>query len=170
MSPESGADVGGIFKSTDGGANWTKLTNGLPGLTGRIGLAIAPAKPGVVMAVVQSDEGGTSDIDENHSRRGGIFRSEDSGATWTRMNSFNPRPFYFSKIEIDPANDQRVYVLGWQLFVSDDGGRTFREDLSGKGPRRCARAGHPGWKPPAGRPTRSRETPTPNPSRLCPSA
>lgn len=126
------ADVGGIFKSTDGGSSWTRLTNGLPALTGRIGLAVAQSKPGVVMAVVQSDEGGTSDIDQNHSRRGGIFRSEDDGTTWTRVNSLNPRPFYFSKIEIDPANDQRVYVLGWQLFVSDDGGRHFREDLSGK--------------------------------------
>lgn len=126
------ADVGGIFRSTDGGTNWTKLTNGLPTLTGRIGLAVAAARPGVVMAVVQSDEGGTSDIDENHSRRGGIFRSEDGGATWKRVNSLNPRPFYFSKIEIDPANDQRIYVLGWKLFVSDDGGAHFREDLSGK--------------------------------------
>ena len=129
---EGGADVGGIFKSTDGGANWTKLTNGLPGLTGRIGLAISHSKSTVVMAVVQSDEGGTSDIDQNHSRKGGIFRSEDGGASWTRVNALNPRPFYFSRLEIDPANDQRVYVMGWLLFVSDDGGRTFREDLFGK--------------------------------------
>ena len=128
----SGADVGGIFKSTDGGANWVKLTNGLPALPGRIGLAVASSKPGTVMAIVQSDAGGTSDIDENRSRRGGVFRSEDSGASWQRVNALNPRPFYFSKLEIDPANDQRVYVLGWILFVSDDGGRTFREDRFGK--------------------------------------
>ena len=127
-----GADVGGLFKSTDGGAHWTKLTNGLPSLTGRIGLAVARSKPGVIMAIVQSDEGGTSDIDSNHSRQGGVFRSEDGGGTWVRVNSFNPRPFYFSKLEIDPANDQRVYVLGWQLYVSDDAGRSFREDKSGK--------------------------------------
>jgi photosystem II stability/assembly factor-like uncharacterized protein len=126
------ADVGGIFKSTDGGSSWSKLTNGLPTQTGRIGLAVSASKPDVVMAVVQSDEGGTSDIDENHSRKGGIFRSEDRGATWTRVNSLNPRPFYFSNIRIDPANDQRVYVLGWLLFVSDDAGRTFREDRSEK--------------------------------------
>lgn len=44
----------------------------------------------------------------------------------------NPRPFYFSKLELDPANDQRVFVLGWMLFVSDDGGKTFREDRFGK--------------------------------------
>ena len=129
---EDRADVGGIFKSTDGGANWSKLTNGLPGLMGRIGLAISRSKSSVLMAVIQSDEGGTSDIDQNHSRKGGIFRSEDGGASWTRVNALNPRPFYFSRLEIDPANDQRVYVMVWLLFVSDDGGRTFREDLFGK--------------------------------------
>jgi len=124
------ADAGGIYKSTDGGTTWTKLTNGLPGQLGRIGLAVADSRPGTVMAVVQSDEGGTSDINENHSRRGGIFRSGDAGATWVRVNNFNPRPFYFSRLAIDPANDQRVYVLGWNLYVSEDGGRTFREDRS----------------------------------------
>lgn len=127
-----GADVGGIFKSTDGGTTWAKLTNGLPTLTGRIGLAVAASKPGVVLAIVQSDEGGTSSIDDNRSRRGGVFRSEDSGATWQRVNALNPRPFYFSKLEVDPANDQRVYVLGWMLYVSEDGGRTFREDRFAK--------------------------------------
>ena len=129
---KDGADVGGIFKSTDGGATWTKLTKGLPEKTGRIGLAVAKSKPGVVMAVIQSDAGGTSDIDQNHSKQGGIFRSEDSGATWTRVNPLNPRPFYFSKIEIDPANDQRVYDLGWIVYVSDDGGKTFHEDSFAK--------------------------------------
>jgi len=129
---KDGADVGGIFKSTDGGATWAKLTTGLPAKTGRIGLAIAHSNPRVVMAVVQSDAGGASDIDQNHSKQGGIFRSEDSGATWTRVNPLNPRPFYFSKLEIDPANDQRVYDLGWIVYVSDDGGKNFREDLFGK--------------------------------------
>ena len=129
---KDGADVGGIFKSTDAGATWTKLTKGLPDKTGRIGLAVAKSKPGVVMAVIQSDAGGASDIDQNFSRQGGIFRSEDSGATWTRTNPLNPRAFYFSKLEIDPVNDQRVYDLGWIVYVSDDGGKTFREDLFGK--------------------------------------
>lgn len=132
VSVTGGPDVGGIFKSTDGGATWNKLTSGLPGLTGRIGLAVSRSKPGVIMAIVQSDDGGTSDIDQNHSRRGGVFRSEDGGASWQRVNSLCPRPFYFSKLEIDPANDQRVYVLGWIVYVSDDGGRNFREDNFGK--------------------------------------
>jgi hypothetical protein len=130
VSASGGADAGGIFKSADGGTTWTRLTNGLPTLTGRIGLAAARGKPGTFMAIIQSDEGGTSDIDQNHSRRGGVFRTEDNGATWTRVNSFNPRPFYFSRLDIDPANDQRVYVIGWHVYVSDDGGRNFREDKS----------------------------------------
>lgn len=127
-----GKDLGGVFRSGDGGATWTRLAKGLPSLLGRIGLAVAASRPGVVMAVVQSDEGGTSGIDETRSRTGGIFRSEDGGASFARVNELNPRPFYFSQIRVDPVNDQRVYVLGYLLHVSDDGGKTFREDLFGK--------------------------------------
>jgi len=111
VSVTGGPDVGGIFKSTDGGATWSKLASGLPGLTGRIGLAVSRSKPGVVMAVVQSDEGGTSEIDQNHRRKVGIFRSEDGDASWQRANALFPLPFYFSKLEIDLANDHLVDVL-----------------------------------------------------------
>ena len=124
-----GADVGGIWKTADGGATWRKLAGGLPSRTGNIGLAVAASDPRVVMAVVQSDEGGTSSIDAIRSRAGGVFRSEDGGATWARLSPLAPRPFYFSQIRVDPLNPQRVYVLGFMLHVSDDGGRTFREDL-----------------------------------------
>lgn len=132
VSATEGEDVGGIFKSTNGGGTWKKLGGGLPGQTGRIGLAISAANPKVVMAIVQSDEGGASDIRDIHSRAGGVFRSDDGGEKWTRMTDINPRPFYFSEIKIDPVNDQRVYVLGFALLVSDDAGRTFREDHSEK--------------------------------------
>lgn len=132
ISATNGEDVGGIFKSTNGGGTWKKLGGGLPGQTGRIGLAISASNPKIVMAIVQSDEGGASDIRDIHSRAGGVFRSEDGGEKWTRMSDINPRPFYFSEIEIDPANDQRVYVLGFAVLVSDDGGRSFREDHSEK--------------------------------------
>jgi photosystem II stability/assembly factor-like uncharacterized protein len=131
-SATNGEDVGGIFKSTNGGGSWKKCSNGLPTLTGKIGLAVAPTNPRIVMAVVQSDEGGTNDFIDIHSKRGGVFRSEDGGETWKRTSDLDPRPFYFSQIRIDPANDQRVYLLGFALLASDDGGKTFREDLSEK--------------------------------------
>ena len=123
-----GRDLGGIFRSTDGGQTWTKLSGGLPAGTGRIGLAVFPKNPRIVYAIVQSDAGGTSSIDDVRSRRGGVFRSEDGGQTWTRMSPLNPRPFYFSQIRVDPENDKKVYVLGFALHVSEDGGRTWRED------------------------------------------
>src|SRR4030095_10327505 len=63
-----------------------------------------------------------------HQKESGVYRSEDAGATWTKMSNVNPRPMYFSQIRIDPNNDQRIYVLGVQLHVSDDGGKTFRSD------------------------------------------
>lgn len=125
-----GKDLGGIFRSTDGGEHWTKLTNGLPTMTGRIGLSVYAKNPKIVYAIVQSDEGGQTDLEEVRSRRGGVFRSDDGGTTWTRMSALNPRPFYFSQIRVDPANDQRVYVLGFALHVSEDGGRSWREDRS----------------------------------------
>ena len=123
-----GKELGGIFKSTDGGATWKKLEKGLPGQTGRIGLAVYAKDPKVVYAVVQSYEGGTANIDNNQSKTGGVFRSADAGDNWTRMSPLDPRPFYFSQIRVDPENEKRVYVLGFMLHVSDDGGKTFRED------------------------------------------
>jgi photosystem II stability/assembly factor-like uncharacterized protein len=132
VAATGGEDVGGIFKSNNGGGTWKKCTTGLPTLTGKIGLAVTPVNPKIVMAVVQSDEGGASAFDDIHSKRGGVFRSEDAGETWKRVSDIDPRPFYFSQIRIDPANDQRVYLLGFALLVSDDGGKTFREDLSEK--------------------------------------
>src|SRR5438046_411542 len=144
-----GEDVGGIFKSTNGGASWKKLTDGLPAQTGRIGLAISATNPRVVMGVVQSDEGGFGRLDDLRSKTGGVFRSDDGGEKWTRMSAMDPRPFYFSQIRIDPANDQRVYILGFALLVSDDGGKNFREDLSEKVHPDChALAIQPGTVPP----------------------
>ncbi|HEX8076718.1 MAG TPA: hypothetical protein VF511_02800, partial [Chthoniobacterales bacterium] len=132
VNATNGEDAGGIFRSTNGGGAWKKCTNGLPGQTGRIGLSVSLSKPNVVMAVVQSDEGGASDLRDIHSKSGGVFRSEDAGEKWTRTSDIDPRPFYFSQIRIDPANDQRVYVLGLALLVSETGGKDFREDLTEK--------------------------------------
>jgi photosystem II stability/assembly factor-like uncharacterized protein len=123
-----GRDVGGIFRSTDGGASWKKLSGGLPGATGRIGLSIFAKNPKIVYAIVQSAESGTSNINEVTSKKGGVFRTEDGGDTWQRQSNLNPRPFYFSQIRVDPQDDKKVYVLGFALHVSEDAGRTWRED------------------------------------------
>ncbi|HVZ23622.1 MAG TPA: hypothetical protein VG871_21260, partial [Vicinamibacterales bacterium] len=124
----NGKDLGGIFRSTDGGATWKKLTSGLPASTGRIGLSVYAKNPRTLYAVVQSFEGGTSNIDDVTSKRGGVFRSGDGGDTWTRQSDLDPRPFYFSQIRVDPQDDKKVYVLGFMLHVSEDGGKTWRED------------------------------------------
>jgi photosystem II stability/assembly factor-like uncharacterized protein len=117
----SGGGTGsGIYKTSDGGRTWTKLTNGLPqGVTGRIGLASWRKDPRVLYALVEHKEGGT-------------FRSDDAGATWRKVNTLNPRPMYYSKIHIDPTDDRRLYVLGASMFVSDDAGKTFADPVTGR--------------------------------------
>ncbi len=119
--------VGGIYRSDDAGAHWKKLANGLPTQTGRIGLDVFKKDPKIVYAVVESDEGGWGNEPfDDRSKAGGVFRSEDRGETWKRINNRSPRAFYFSKIKVDPNDSQRVYRLGWGLDISDDGGVTFR--------------------------------------------
>jgi photosystem II stability/assembly factor-like uncharacterized protein len=125
-SYSSGGTTGGIFKTVDGGRNWKKLTQGLPAQTGRIGLSVYRKDPRVVYAVIESDEGGNVGSIDPRSRTGGVFRSDDAGEHWTRMGAWAPRPFYFSQIRVQPDDDRRVYLLGVDLWVSDDGGRTFR--------------------------------------------
>ena len=115
-----GGPFGAVFKSTDGGSTWRKLTRGLPyendnaqdGRTGRIGLAIYRRNPSILYAIVEH-------------ANGGVFRSEDKGETWTRMSDIDPRPPYFSDIYIDPTNDQRIWVLGVRVYYSENGGKTF---------------------------------------------
>jgi photosystem II stability/assembly factor-like uncharacterized protein len=123
----SGGPNGGIYRSDDGGEKWTKLTSGLPPQTGRIGLDIYLKDSRVLYAVVESDLGGWGvDPFDNRSKAGGLFRTEDRGGTWTRVSELTPRAFYFSKVRIDPIDGQRIYLLGWGLWVSDDGGKHFR--------------------------------------------
>jgi hypothetical protein len=79
---------------------------------GRIGLNVYRGDTHVVYALVEHENGG-------------IFRSDDKGESWTRMSETNPRPMYYSKVHIDPTNDQRVWVLGASMYYSEDGGKTF---------------------------------------------
>jgi photosystem II stability/assembly factor-like uncharacterized protein len=113
-----GGPSGGLYKTVDGGAHWTKLTKGLP-LTGDIGrcaVDVSRKNPNVVYALVEN------------LKDGGIYRSEDKGLTWTRMSDTDPRPSYYSQVRVDPNNDQKVWVLGAPLYYTEDGGRTFRTD------------------------------------------
>jgi photosystem II stability/assembly factor-like uncharacterized protein len=127
------SETGGIFRSDDAGRTWKKLTRGLPPRTGRIGLTVYPKDPRILYAVVESDFGGTGrDSFEDRSTSGGLFRTEDRGETWTRMSDYNFRPFYFSRVAVDPENDRRVYLPGWNVAVSEDGGKSFRRSGSEK--------------------------------------
>lgn len=119
-------ESGGIWRSTDGGDTWKKLGNGLPKRTGRIGLEVWQKNPKVVYAVVESDEGGRLSEFEESSRAGGVFRSDDAGESWKRISPFAPRAFYFSQIRVQPDDSTRVYLLGTDLYWSDDGGVTFK--------------------------------------------
>jgi photosystem II stability/assembly factor-like uncharacterized protein len=67
----------------------------------------------------------------NSHEYGGVYKSTDGGESWTRINSVNPRPMYFSQVRVDPTDEKYLYVLGVQLFRSADGGKTFRSDVRG---------------------------------------
>lgn len=121
----AGGTTGGIFKSMDAGKSWKKLTEGLPAEMSRIGLDISRKNPKLLCAVIESDLGGTSSLSDVRSRAGGVFRTEDGGAHWKRVADIAPRGFYFGKVRIDPTDGERVYVLGFGVAVSDDGGKTF---------------------------------------------
>jgi photosystem II stability/assembly factor-like uncharacterized protein len=108
-----------LWKTTDGGATWTKLAGGLPteGDLGRIGVTVYRRDPRIVYALVE------------HATQTGIYRSEDRGETWRKASDTNPRPSYYSKVHVDPTNDQRIWVLAANMYNSEDGGKTFRSDL-----------------------------------------
>jgi photosystem II stability/assembly factor-like uncharacterized protein len=124
-----GFDGGGpgsaLWKSTNGGTSWSKLTgNGLPtGEYGRIGIAVYRKNSNVV--VVSIEQGARYNASTAYiQRKAGLYRSDDKGATWTFLSDWNPRPMYASQPIIDPNDDKRVYMLNAYSF-SDDGGKTF---------------------------------------------
>lgn len=117
----SGGPNGGIFKSTNGGKSWKKLTKGLPtGDTGRIGLAISRSNPKVLMASVEAER--STDLNKPGS---GLYRSENGGNSWTYVNTYNNRPMYYSQVRINPINNKKVYFLTTRFMVSEDGGYTL---------------------------------------------
>ncbi|MGH8301437.1 MAG: WD40/YVTN/BNR-like repeat-containing protein, partial [Steroidobacteraceae bacterium] len=116
---DDGGPGSGLYKSTDGGAHWAKIS-GHPGFAqgtlGRIGISVAASDPRVLYAIAQAKEGG-------------VFRSDDGGASWRRVNSkwsLRQRAFYYMSIYGDPTNPDVVYVPEVDaLWVSRDGGRNF---------------------------------------------
>ena len=113
----SGGPGSGLYRSEDNGVTWKHLEgNGLPsGILGKIGVSVSGADPNRVYAIIEAKDGG-------------IYRSDDAGQHWTRINDdgrFRQRAWYFSKIYADPKSADTVYVLNTGAFKSVDGGKTF---------------------------------------------
>ena len=109
----------GLFKSTDGGTNWKPMTKGLPGAEeglGRIGIAVAPSRPSLLYATVEA------------TKNAGVYRSEDAGASWTRVNEdrrIGGRGPGAMGIAVAPDNPETIYVMNTTTWKSTDGGKTF---------------------------------------------
>jgi len=112
----NGGPESAIYKSTDAGKSWRKLTQGLPKVDlGRIGLAVSPANPDVIYAIVEAMQD-----------KGGIFRSRDRGESWERRSGYlSSSGQYYSELFADPKNVDRVYSMDTYFMVSEDGGATW---------------------------------------------
>jgi photosystem II stability/assembly factor-like uncharacterized protein len=120
----SGGPGSGLFKSTDGGETWTEVTRnpGLPaGVDGKIGIAVSGADSNRVYAIIEN-------------LNGGLFSSDDAGATWKLMNNgrnIRQRAFYYTHVAADPYNKDIVFALNVGTFWSKDGGKTMQSFASG---------------------------------------
>jgi photosystem II stability/assembly factor-like uncharacterized protein len=117
----SGGPGSALWKSTDAGKTWTEVKGGgFPEtMKGRISIAIAASNPRVMYTMVEADT-----ARGQRERLSGLYRSEDGGATWTRTNSSNTRPFYYSQVRVHPKNPERVYWSSTPVLVSNDGGKS----------------------------------------------
>jgi photosystem II stability/assembly factor-like uncharacterized protein len=111
-------DDGGIYRSTDGGTTWTKLGGGLPtGVIGKSNLAVSAASPRRVYALIEAEK-----------PKAGVYRSDDAGDTWRQVSSMNAlllRPFYYTNIDADPVNADKIWVQNETMWKSTDAGVTF---------------------------------------------
>ncbi|MEO5896192.1 MAG: hypothetical protein ABIS06_10855, partial [Vicinamibacterales bacterium] len=112
------ATEGGIYKSTDGGETWNKLSSGLPQpLIGKIDIDVARSQPSTVYAMIEAP-----------GDQGGLYRSDDSGTTWRQVNAaanLRSRPFYFNYVDVNPKNPEEVWVNSLSLLKSTTGGKSF---------------------------------------------
>ncbi|MGB0715254.1 MAG: VPS10 domain-containing protein [Phycisphaerae bacterium] len=113
----NGGPESAIYKSTDGGESWRKLTSGLPSNDkGRIGMCVSPANPDTIYAIVEAAEG-----------KGGLFRSTNRGETWSKRNSYiASSPQYYNELVCDPQDEDTFYSLDTFMRMSDDGGKTIK--------------------------------------------
>lgn len=112
----SGGTGSGLYKSTDGGVNWQKLSEGLPNNMGKTAIKVSPANPDLVYANIEAEQGG-------------VFRSTDGGEHWEQVNNQRntiARAWYYIEIFPDPKDEETVYVLNAPLLKSTDGGRSFQ--------------------------------------------
>lgn len=120
FSFNSGGAKSALYKSTDAGKTWEKIHNGFPaGKVGRIAIAVAPSNSDILYSVIESEK------PENK----GLYRSDDGGKNWKFLNGdfeLSVRPFYFSRIVIDPKNPDIICKAGLSGSISRDGGKTFR--------------------------------------------
>jgi photosystem II stability/assembly factor-like uncharacterized protein len=135
-----GGPGSGLFKSTDGGETWTKLKGGvLDGPLGRITMDVSRSRPNTLYALIEGPSqpggrggggrgGGQQEVDPKIPT--GMYRSDDAGATWRKVNNANPRPMYFSQINIDPNDPEVVYTGGVGLHQTLDGGKTIATDIA----------------------------------------
>ncbi len=110
-----GGPESALYKSTDGGATWNKIMSGMPsGDIGRIGLAISPANPDVVYAIVEAAEGG------------GVYKSINRGASWSKQGNYTSSGNYYQEIFADPKDVNKLYAMNAYMVISTDGGKNFK--------------------------------------------
>lgn len=117
----SGGEKSALYKSVDGGKKWNKIHNGFPeGKLGRLAIAIAPSSPNILYTVIEAEK----------QEQKGLYKSLDGGDSWTQSNNdfgITVRPFYFSRIVVDPTNPDVILKAGLSGSISRDGGETFKD-------------------------------------------